>query len=60
MGKFIRTSINEFINEDKTSFFDIENDDYLTSRYKERDLEIRDLKPQKDDWVNFNSEYGDV
>ena len=50
----------QFINEDKNTFFNTENNDYLTSRYKEHDLKIRELKPQKGMWVNFNNEFGDV
>lgn len=53
-------NFKQFVNENKNTFFNTENDDYLTSRYKENDLKIRKLKPQKGMWVNFNNEYGDV
>lgn len=37
-------SWGEFLNENKSTFFNTENDDYLTSRHKEDDLEIREFK----------------
>jgi uncharacterized protein Veg len=46
--------------EEKKDFFNTDNDDYLTSRYKKNDIKIRELKPQKGMWVNLNNEFGDV
>jgi len=51
----------EFLNESQSSsFFDTSNDDYLTSRAKENDAEIRKSSPAKGMWVNMKGEFGDV
>jgi len=60
LKNFIKTTLREFLNENKSSFFNVDGDDFVTKSNKEDDLEIRKLQPQKGYWVNFDSEYGDV
>jgi hypothetical protein len=41
-------------------FHNTSNDEFLTKRRKEKDLEIRDMNIKSGQWVNLNDEFGDV
>lgn len=41
-------------------FHNTSNDEFLTKRRKEEDLEIREMNIKSGQWVNLNDEFGDV
>lgn len=42
------------------NFFNIDNDDFLTTCDKTQDLKIRTINPKKGMWANLRNEFGDV